>query len=199
MALKDFEIKYAARRSREYKLFDGEDLYLIIKPTGSKLWRYKYRFAGKARVLCIGAYPAITAVVARQKRREAQHMLDGGIDPAAVKQKNKAKRSAAALPQTLNLFEPIARAWHANRVAELDPAHAELVMSRLERDVFPVIGTRDIASITPPEVLAIVRAVEARGALDISRRVKQGIGQVFRFAIASGWATSDPTASINDR
>lgn len=198
MALKDLEIKYAARRSKEYKLFDGDGLYVLVKPSGSKLWRYKYRFDGKERVLCIGSYPAITGVVARQKRREAQHLLDGGIDPAAVKKRNKAARSAADVPAVLNLFEPIARAWHANRISELDPAHAERVISRLERDVFPSLGARDVASITPPEVLAVVRAVEARGALDVSRRVKQAISQIFRFAIASGWATSDPAISLND-
>jgi len=198
MALKDLEIKYAARRAREYKLFDGDGLYLLVKPAGSKLWRFKYRFGGKERVLCIGPYPAISAIVARQKRREAQHLLDGGIDPAAVKKRNKASKEAAHVPQSLNLFEPIARAWHANRVCELDPAHAARVMSRMERDVFPSLGQRDITTITAPEILAVVRKVEARGALDISRRMKQGIGQVFRFAIASGWATHDPTSGIND-
>ena len=198
MALKDLEIKYAARRAREYKLFDGDGLYLLVKPAGSKLWRFKYRFGGKERVLCIGPYPAISVIVARQKRREAQHLLDGGIDPAAVKKRNKASKEAAHVPQSLNLFEPIARAWHANRVCELDPAHAARVMSRMERDVFPSLGQRDITTITAPEILAVVRKVEARGALDISRRMKQGIGQVFRFAIASGWATHDPTSGIND-
>lgn len=198
MALKDLEIKYAARRAREYKLFDGDGLYLLVKPAGSKLWRFKYRFGGKERVLCIGPYPAISGIVARQKRREAQHLLDGGIDPAAVKKRNKASKEAAHVPQSLNLFEPIARAWHANRVCELDPAHAARVMSRMERDVFPSLGQRDITTITAPEILAVVRKVEARGALDISRRMKQGIGQVFRFAIASGWATHDPTSGIND-
>ncbi len=102
-----------------------------------------------------------------------------GIDPAAVKKRNKASKEAAHVPQSLNLFEPIARAWHANRVCELDPAHAARVMSRRERDVFPSLGQRDITTITAPEILAVVRKVEARGALDISRRMKQGIGQVF--------------------
>lgn len=198
MALKDLEIKYAARRSKEYKLFDGDGLYVLVKPSGSKLWRYKFRYDGKERVLCIGPYPAITAAVARQKKREAQHLLDGAIDPAAVKKRNKAACSATDVPAVLNLFEPIARAWHANRVSELDPAHAARVISRLERDVFPSLGARDVASITPPEVLGVVRAVEARGALDVSRRVKQAISQIFRFAIASGWATSDPASSLND-
>jgi hypothetical protein len=106
MALKDLEIKYAARRAREYKLFDGEGLYLLVKPSGSKLWRYKYRFNGKERVLCIGTYPALSAAAARQKRREALHMLDGGIDPAAAKKRNRARNVEAKVPATLNLFVP---------------------------------------------------------------------------------------------
>ncbi len=192
MALKDLEIKYAARRSRDYKLFDGEGLYVLVRPGGSKLWRFKYTFGGKEKTLSLGKYPAITAAMARQMRSDAKTLLAKGVDPGAEK---KARKYIA---QPLTLFEPIARAWHANRAAELDDGHALRVMSRMERDVFPVLGKRDIKAITPPEVLAVVRAVEARGALDVSRRIKQGIGQVFRFAIASGWATIDPTVSLND-
>lgn len=192
MALKDLEIKYAARRSRDYKLFDGEGLYVLVRPGGSKLWRFKYAFGGKEKTLSFGKYPAVSAAVARQMRSDAKALLAKGIDPGEEK---KAKKSFIEAP---TLFEPIARAWHANRVEELDEAHALRVMNRMERDVFPALGKRDIKAITAPEVLEVVRAVEARGALDVSRRIKQGIGQVFRFAIASGWATSDPTVSLND-
>jgi integrase len=192
MALKDLEIKYAVRRARDYKLFDGEGLYVLVRPGGSKLWRLKYAFDGKEKTLSLGKYPAVSAAAARQMRTDAKALLAKGIDPGEEK---KAKKRLQA---PLELFEPVARAWHANRVAELDEAHAVRVMSRMERDVFPALGKRDIKSITAPEVLEVVRLVEARGALDISRRVKQGIGQVFRFAIASGWATTDPTISLND-
>jgi integrase len=192
MALKDLEIKYAARRQRDYKLFDGEGLYVLVRPGGSKLWRLKYAFDGKERTLSLGKYPAVTAAVARQMRSDAKALLAEGIDPGEEKKAKKRKKAP------LDLFEPIARAWHANRLEELDEAHAARVMSRMERDVFPALGQRPITEITAPEVLEVVRKVEARGALDISRRVKQGIGQVFRFAIASGWATNDPTISLND-
>ncbi len=192
MALKDLEIKYAARRSRDYKLFDGEGLYVLVRPGGSKLWRFKYAFNGKEKTLSFGKYPAISGAAARQMRSDAKVLLAKGIDPG------EEKKSKKRIQQPLELFEPVARAWHANRAAELDEAHAARVLRRMERDVFPALGQRDIKSITAPEVLEIVRAVEARGALDISRRVKQGIGQVFRFAIASGWATNDPTISLND-
>ncbi len=192
MALKDLEIKYAARRSRDYKLFDGEGLYVLVTPRGSKLWRFKYFFDGKEKTLSLGKYPALPAAAARQMRRHAKKLLAEGKDPG------EQKRSHGSLAPPLVQFEPIARAWHANRCEALDAAHAARVMSRLERDVFPALGRRDVTSITAPEVLEVVRAVEARGALDVSRRVKQSVGQVFRFAIASGWATSDPTTSIND-
>ena len=192
MALKDLEIKYAARRSRDYKLADGEGLYVLVTPRGSKLWRLRYFFDGKEKTLSLGKYPAVSAAAARQMRRDAKKLIADGVDPGERRRANKGMLP----PQTL--FEPIARAWHANRCEALDAAHAMRVMSRLERDVFPALGRRDIKSITAPDVLEVVRAVEARGALDVSRRVKQSIGQVFRFAIASGWATNDPTTSIND-
>lgn len=192
MALKNLEIQYAARRARDYKLFDGEGLYILVRTSGSKLWRFRYRFDDKEKTLCLGKYPGISAAAARQMRNDAKQLLAEGIDPV---ERKKAKKR---LKDPLLLFEPIARAWHANREAELDSAHAARVMSRMKRDVFPVLGQREISSITAPEILEVIRAVEARGALDISRRVKQCIGQVYRFAIASGWATSDPTISLGD-
>lgn len=192
MPLKELEVKYASKRQRPYKLTDGGGLHLLVQPSGSKLWRLKYRFDGKEKLLSFGKYPAVSLAAARQKRSEAKAMLDRGADPAPAR---KAAKKIVASPV---LFEPIARAWHANRAEGLDPAHAARVLSRMVRDVFPPLGDRPIADITPPEVLAVVRAVEARGALDVSRRVKQTIGQIFRFAIASGWTTADPTTSLND-
>lgn len=188
MPLTDLEIKYATPRKRPYKLFDGRGLYLLVQPGGTKLWRLKYHFDGKEKVLNFGKYPEVTAVVARQKRNEAKAKLKEGVDPGVSLARHDA-------PTT---FEPIARAWHANRAESLDAAHASRVIRRMERDAFPALGARPIDEIDAPEILEVIRVVEARGALDISRRLKQGIGQVFRFAIASGWATTDPTVSLND-
>jgi integrase len=188
MPLTDLEIKYATLRKRPYKLFDGQGLYLLVQPGGTKLWRLKYHFDGKEKVLNFGKYPEVTAVVARQKRKDAKARLKEGVDPGV----------SLARPDAPTTFEPIARAWHANRAESLDAAHASRVLRRMERDAFPALGARPIDEIYAPEVLDVIRAVEARGALDISRRLKQGISQVFRFAIASGWATTDPTVSLND-
>jgi len=188
MPLTDLEIKYATPRKSPYKLFDGRGLYLLVQPGGTKLWRMKYRFDGKEKVLNFGKYPEVAAAVARQKRADAKAALKEGVDPGV----------SLARPDAPTTFEPIARAWHANRAESLDAAHASRVIRRMERDAFPALGARPIDEINAPEILEVIRVVEARGALDISRRLKQGIGQVFRFAIASGWATTDPTVSLND-
>ncbi|WP_332820365.1 phage integrase central domain-containing protein [Sphingopyxis sp.] len=192
MPLKELEVKYASKRQRPYKLSDGGGLHLLVQPSGSKLWRLKYRFDGKEKLLSFGKYPVVTLAIAREKRNEAKLLLDQGKDPAEAKKRKKREKRA------LKQFEEIARAWHANRVEGLDPAHAQRIISRMERDVFPAIGARPIVEIEPPEILEMIRLVEARGALDISRRLKQGVSQVFRFAIASGWAKTDPTLSLND-
>lgn len=146
------------------------------------------RFDGKEKVLSLGKYPYVSLSSARQLRLEARTLLAQQVDPGAAGKEKARKR-----PKT---FEAVARAWHANREDGLDPAHAQRVIARMERDVFPSLGARSLDAITAPEILELVRAVEARGALDVSRRLKQGIGQVFRFAIASGWAKEDPTVPL---
>ena len=190
MPLKELEVRNARPRKRAYKLFDGGGLHLFVQPGGAKTWRLKYRFSGCEKQLHLGRYPYVGLALARSKREEAKALLDAGKDPSS--------QPVISVPQVEQSFEAAARKWHTNREAGLDPAHAARVLARMERDVFPIIGSRLIAEIEPPEILAMIRLVEERGALDISRRIKQGVGQVFRFAIASGWAKNDPTVSLND-
>lgn len=192
MPLTDVQIKNAARRSGDYKLFDGSGLFLLVRAGGTKLWRLKYRFDGKDRSVTLGRYPALSLAAARQKRTEAKIQVDEGCDPAEM------LRILRTMPPTLHQFEEIARAWHTNQSESFDPAHSLRVINRLERDAFPILGKRQIASITPPEILGVIRKVEARGALDVSRRLKQTIGQVFRFGIANGWVAADPTAGLKE-
>nr|WP_294817247.1 integrase arm-type DNA-binding domain-containing protein [uncultured Sphingomonas sp.] len=192
MPLKELEVKYTQRRQRPFKLSDGGGLYLLVQPNGSKLWRLKYRFDGKEKLLSFGKYPKVTLAVAREKRKEAKAKLAEGIDPGAA----CADEPAPEKPLPPKTFEAIARAWHANREEGLDCAHAGRVLRRMERDAFPAIGDKLLAEITAPDILEMIRIVEARGAFDISRRLKQSTSQVFRFAIASGWAASDPTVHL---
>ncbi|WP_395334892.1 integrase arm-type DNA-binding domain-containing protein [Novosphingobium sp. BL-8H] len=191
MSLKELEVKYATKRRRPYKLADGGGLHVLVQPTGSKLWRMKYRFAGKEKLLSFGKYPEVSMASARAMRDTAKALLAEGKDPGAAR-----KASAPAPALNTNSFEVIARQWHANRIESLNETHASRLLNRFERDVFPSIGARPIVEITAPEILKLIQVVENRGALDVSRRIKQSIGQVFRFAIANGWATNDPSIHL---
>ena len=188
MPLTENQAKNAKPLDRAYKLADSEGLFLLVQPNGAKLWRMKYRFAGKEKLLSFGAYPALGIAAAREKRRAAKAVLAEGKDPMLAK--------GQVTSEGGDTFFAVANRWHENRKTALDPAHADRVWSRMERDVFPYIGQRPIQEITAPEVLEMIRRIEARGALDISRRAKQGVGQVFQFAIACGLASTDPTANL---
>lgn len=188
MPLTEIQAKASKPRDRAYKLSDSEGLFLLIRPNGSKLWRMKYRYGGKEKLLSFGSYPRVGIAAAREKRAAAKAILSSGKDPARSQPEPEADEGRT--------FLAVATLWHDNRKTSLDPAHAQRVWSRLERDVFPEIGQKPIDEITPPIVLEMIRKIEERGALDISRRAKQGVGQVFQFAIACGLATSDPTAHL---
>jgi len=188
MPLTETQAKNAKPRERAYKLADSEGLFLLVQPNGTRLWRMKYRFAGKEKLLSFGAYPALGIAAARDKRKAAKALLAEGKDPM------KAKGEVTS--ENGDTFYTVAKRWHENRQSALNPAHAERVWSRMERDVFPSLGQRLIHEITAPDVLQMIRKIETRGALDISRRAKQGVGQVFQFAIACGLASSDPTAHL---
>lgn len=188
MPLTETQVRNAKPQDRAFKLADGEGLFLLVQPNGTKLWRMKYRIAGKEKLLSFGVYPAVGIAAARDKRKAAKRLLSDGTDP--MKSKPERGQDEAAK------FKAVAKRWHDNRKSALDPAHAERVWSRMERDVFPELGDKLIHQIAAPDVLDMVRKIEARGALDISRRAKQGVGQVFQFAIACGLANSDPTAHL---
>lgn len=185
MALKELEVRYARKRAKDYKLTDGEGLYLLVRPNGSKLWRMKYRYAGKEKLLSFGAYPAVSLADARLRRAKAKVVLGEGGDPGASNR-----------PRAQMTFEEAARKWHSHRLDALDAGHAARLLTRLERDAFPVLGKAALPLITPADVLAMVRRVEARGALDVSRRLKQHVSQIYRFAIPQGWAERDPAEHL---
>lgn len=177
MPVNDLDLRHAKPRERPYKIGAGHGLHLSIQPTGSKLWRMKYRFHGKENLLSFGPYPAVTLSEARAKCVAARDILRAGRDPALY-------RNHASRPAILS-FEAIARMWHAGRTGAICPAHAQRVLARLERDVFPLIGGQAITGVRIAEVLDVLRRVEARGGLDTARRLKQNIGQVYRFAMAN--------------
>jgi integrase len=191
MPLNDPTIKNAKPTGKAYRLSDEKGLYLEVSPNGGKWWRLKYRFDGKEKRLSLGTYPEVGLKLARERRDEARKQLADGIDPSIHRQATKATRSDRAA----NSFEVLAREWHQQR-HELTPKHAANLMARLERDIFPWLGSRPVMDITGPEVLAILRRMTHRGATESAHRAKCTISQIMRFAVATGRAERDPCPDL---
>jgi integrase len=190
--LSDLQVKNAKAKEKEITLFDGGGLYLLVTPTGGKLWKMKYSIGGKHKKLSFGAYPAISLADARQRRDDAKKLLANGIDPVDAKNAQKAAQGE----QDTNTFEVIAREWHSKFADTWVPSHAQHKLERLEKNVFPWIGKRPIKLITAPEVLAVLRRMEERNILDTAHRVRFECGAIFRYAIATGRADRDPVADL---
>jgi integrase len=193
--LTDSKVRNAKPRPKEYKLYDGGGLYLLVSPRGGKYWRMKYRFGGKDKApLAFGIYPDVSLVDAREKRDTARRQIAKGIDPSAIL---KAQR-AAKVAEAEGSFEAVAREWYAAKSPTWSASHAETVIGRLKLDVFPRLGARPIGEINAPELLRMLRGIESRGALETAHRVRTICGQVFRYAIATGRADRDPAADLRD-
>ena len=191
MPLTDTKIRNAKPKDKQYKLFDSGGLFLIVSPAGGRWWRFKYRFGGKEKLLSLGTYPEISLAKARTKRDQAREQVADGIDPGQVRKALKLSKANNA-----NTFEAIAREWHAKFKSEWTPGHAKTIIRRLEYNVFAWMGSRPILEIEPPEVLMVLRRIESRGALETAHRVRTIIGQVFRYAVATGRAKRDPTPDL---
>jgi len=193
MKLSDKTCKTAKAKEKPYKLADGGGLYLEVMPNESKCWRMKYRYLGKEKRLAFGVYPIVSLADARTARERAKKLLAQGIDPSGAKKEEKRE----AIRNAENTFKAVALEWHANQLSRWTPYHAQNVTRRFEVDIFPFIGNRPIAEIDPPELLdEVLRRIEKRGALDVTARVKQICGQVFRYGIATGRCQRDPTADL---
>ena len=192
MPLTDRAILNLKANGKQHKHFDGGGLYLVVYPTGGKAWRLSYRYAGKENTLSFGSYPAVSLKMAREKREEAKTLLAQGIDPA--KQKQAEKQAAADLVH--NTFEVIAREWHSNYKERWTEKNANVILGRMQRDIFPRIGNIPIRELKAPQILDVARRVEARGALDYAHRILQYCGMVFRYAIATGRAEHNIVADL---
>ena len=192
MSLTDIQVRNARPRATPYKLGDAGGMYLLVKADGARYWRLDYRFAGKRRTLALGVYPAVSLSIARAQREAARALLAQNTDPGAAK---KATRRAAKVSAE-NTFESVARGCLANQRNRLAARYFNLLVTRLEADIFPQIGSRPITDVEAPELLAALRKVEKRGAVETARRLRQICGQVFRYAIASGLAKYDPTPAL---
>ena len=174
------------------RLADAGGLYLEVQPTGGKHWRWKYRFSGKEKRLSLGTYPVVTLAKARLARDAARRTLSEGVDP--VQAKTDAKL-ANRLRQGTN-FEAVARAWFEHWKGPRSPRHADYVLRRLEADVFPSVGRKPVSEVTAPQLLAMAKRIESRGAVDIAKRALQTCGQILRYAVAHGLLERNPAADV---
>ncbi len=161
-------------------------------PKDSKYWRLAYRFAGKQKTLALGVYPAVSLALARDRRDKARSLLVNGIDPSNTK---KAKKIAIRAMEE-NSFEIVAREWFMGRKHNWKENHSSKIITRLERDIFPWLGTCPVGEITAPELLIAIRRIESRGALETAHRTLSYCGQIFRYSIATGRATRDTAADL---
>ena len=193
MALADTFVKHVKHsgKSAGDKYTDGGAMYLLVR-AGGKYWRMDYTFAGKRKTLALGVYPAVSLAKARQRRDKARELLADGIDPSTAKREEKQATAAAAA----NTFEAVALAWLDKTAAERIASTQDKITNWLEKDVFPFIGSMPISTIGPRDVLAAVRKMEARGAIDSAHRLKQVCSQIFRYAVATGSAERDVTADL---
>lgn len=209
--LTDKAIRAALKRATDAgapeRVADGRGLYLEARPTGAGWWRFRYRRAGAENMLSLGTYPDVSLAQARKKRDEARELVAAGADPSEQRRADKAEQERAKLAADLvaaglpgpGTFEYVAREWMATvHEAKVSPGHAERTRIRFEQDAFPWIGRRPLAELEPPELLAMLRRVTARGAIETAHRLKDACGQVFRFGIASGLCERNPAADLAD-
>jgi integrase len=188
MGLTDTVIRKAKLKSGAYRLSDGGGLYLWITPAGGKLWRWKYRFDGREKLMSFGGYPDVPLSLARERHGEGRKLLATGLDPMVQR---KAEKAGAE-----NSFQSVATLWREHWQDGKSPRHVNYVKRRMHADIFPILGFRPIADIKAPELVAMTKAIEERGARDIAKRALETTGQVFRYTIAHGYAKRNPASEI---
>ena len=192
MALDALTVKGSKPKEKRYRLYDTQGLYLEVTPKGGKLWRLKYRYAGKEKLLSLGAFPTISLKDARALKDNAKKQLANDIDPGVLKQELKQTK----LAEVKNNFETVTREWIYKNRNKWSSSNTIHVKSRFERDVYPQIGKLGIATVTAPQLLRVIQRIEKRGALYTAHKVLQNCGQVFRFAIATARTNTDPSTAL---
>lgn len=192
MALSDTKIKSLKAKAKKYLEADEKGLYLEVKPNGTKRWVFRFRFLEKRPDMALGVYPDISLKLARQRRDEARELVAQGIDPRVIKKAEKQAKVQAAQDS----FKAIAQEWYQHHMTNKSANHQARVKRAFDRDLFPFIGNLAIKEIDAPLVLECLRRIESRGHLELANRTKIIVGQVFRYAVATGRASIDPTPSL---
>lgn len=192
MTLTSFSIKQARPAEKIRRLYDERGLYLEISPKGGKWWRFKYRFAAKEKRLSLGVYPNVGLKEARAARDEARKLVAQGVDPSVVRKNNSRQRA----DEIENAFESVAREWFHRQSAVWSDVHQKNVLSKLENDVFPWLGSEIIGGISAPQLLRVIRKIEDRGAIETAHRTLSICGQILRYGIATGRAERDVASDL---
>jgi len=187
--LSDTAIRSSKPKNKPYMLRDGGGLWLVVEPTGRKWWKLRVVFAQKENSFSLGDYPETPLALARGKKDDFRKQVAAGMDPGAYRKAEKTKQTGA------DTFEAVAREWHKRFSSQWSPGHAKKIMERLEHDVFPFIGTRPVGELLPPEILSVLRRIEAR-TLETAHRAKITIGQICRYAVAAGYAVNEPVSAL---
>ena len=193
--LTDVAIRNAKAADKPVKMFDGAGLYLLVSPTGGKLWRFKYQFAGKEKLLALGKWPDVGLKMARYRRDEARSLVAQGVDPSEKRKQDKTEAVAQAA-EDANTFEVVARDWHDKQVMAWSKSHAAKVMGRMEQHLFPAFGKVSITKLRAPDILPTLREIEARGNNETAKRLRQYCEAVFTFAISTGIAERNVGADL---
>ncbi len=193
MPLNDMQIRRAKPEAKTYTLGDGQGLSLLIEPNGSKSWRFRYRYAGKPKMISLGVYPTITLADARARRDDARKLVAEGKNPSEVRKQQK----LALQIESENAFEKIAREWHQLKSTKWSSGYASDIIEAFQNDIFPYMGARPVGEIKPLELLNVLRKIQNRGALEKMRKVRQRCSEVFRYAIATGRAEFNPAADLS--
>jgi integrase len=202
MALTTKQVDNAKPQGKPYKLADSAGLCLLVSRSGAKLWRWRYHFEGKEKMMALGQYPIVSLAEARERHFAARKILAAGTDPMAERKavaEAKRRESEARQREIENSFEKVARKWWDWWAADKSPRHADSVLRRLEADVFPAFGSRFIDAVTPADIRELMLAIEGRGARDVAKRAHEIAGQIFRYAIARGIASRNPAADFKPR
>lgn len=192
--LSEVDVRKAKATEKVVKKFDGGGLYLLITPSGGKLWRFKYRFGGMEKHLSFGSYPEVTLGDARALREGARKLVANKIDPGEVKKiKNKSKDTQIAYT-----FEDAAREWYTLHITDWVPSFASVKLKRFEKNLFPWFKDRPVSEITTPELLTRLNQIIASGSLDLARRIRIDCEKIFAYAIASGRAENNPALQLRN-
>jgi integrase len=192
--LTDRALRAAAPRDKAYKASDSNGLFLHVSPKGHKSWRFKFRFEGKEQLLTLVNYPEVSLAEAREKRNDARKSLREGRDPRHAAKRAKLIGSKGKF----QIFEEAAREWHAKQLPAWKPVHAKDVITSLERDIFPHLGAMPMDEIDKPLLLSVLQRIEARGAIETARRVKQRVASIYKYVNAYGAKLENPAADINE-